>query len=128
MGNRPMLQISEDAVQEAVDTEIQARIAEVLNDKPDEMIRQFVGKALAAETRYGRNTVFGKAVKEMIQKAAREEMSEWLEEKKPVMREVLREKLQEEEDNVLRMVADRIIDGMTDNFHVYVRWKDTDED
>lgn len=108
-----------------IDTHVRAAIAEALSKDPDALVRAVVDEAMSKKAdSYGRETIFQKAVRDMIQDTAKHAFAEWLKTKSDVIQAAIEERLNKQGEGFLEDVADRLVKGMAEGFHVSVHLKE----
>ena len=114
-----VLNIPGNTVEEIVNTQIKLAVTEALRKDTEGLIAKVVAVALDKKDRYDRDTVLDVAVKQMIVDAAKNALTEWIEENKPKVQKALLAKLKSV-DGLVAKVADRLIDGLSNNLYVSV--------
>ncbi len=100
---------------------IQAQIVETLSHA-EGLIENTVAAMLNAKTdSYSRETLLQKMATNMIRESAKEIYAEWLERKKPEIKAAVLKRLNDEE-TFTEKIADKLIDGLAQNFTMSVRF------
>ena len=106
-------------IEAVIRANVESAIAEGLKKDPKELINVIVKEALTQKTtNYSNETVFGKAVKNMITEVAKEQFKEWLEEHKELIKVALSKRLKQEKQAFIDTVANNIVKGLGDSFYV----------
>ena len=107
------------AVEKAVTGSIEAAIAKALTEDPTALVEKVCEMALSIpDSSYTKESVFAKAVQEMIRTAAKETFAEWLEEHKEMIRTAVRARLDKQAGGFLDTVAERLTSGLAKSFYV----------
>ncbi|HET6495373.1 MAG TPA: hypothetical protein VFH61_08425 [Thermoleophilia bacterium] len=106
-------------VTKAVETHIQAAIANALSGDPSKLVEAVVRSALEVKKdTYSRQTVFQAMVNDMIRSAAQEEFKRWIDEHKAVIRSAVAKRLDAAGGTFLEAVADKLVSGLAESFSV----------
>lgn len=118
------LKIEDKMVAPIIEAHVEAAVMEALQRNPEALIREFVKRALTApKDSYGRETVFSAAVQAMIQKAALDSFTRWLEEYRPKIEAAITKRLRADKGKFVEQLADTMVAGLTTNFKVWCQLK-----
>lgn len=115
----------EKQVAAEVNDHIRSAVAGALSKEPGALVQAVVTAAMSEKDGYSARgeTVFQKAVNEMIRKAAKEEFGAWLDENRDKIRAAIRKRMKASGGPFIDTVADKLVEGMASGFYVSVQLK-----
>lgn len=113
------IKIADTEIKDLVQTKIHLAIAKALSEDPKVLIEAIVEKALIKkEHSYDQRTILQTEIEQMISSAAREEFKKWLDKNRSIVATAIRKRLTTEKEDIIKMVADKLVDGMASSFYV----------
>ena len=111
------ISLNPQTVKDAVDSEVHAAIASVLGKDSDKLVAAVVKQAMSKNSGgYNSKSIFATAVEEMIRAEAQAAVKEWVDQKRPQIREALLAAMTSKE-GLVDQLADGMVAGLASNFY-----------
>lgn len=124
------IKVDPTVIAQALDTHIRLAMVEALGKDVDGLIRAIVDSALAEEapqSGYGkRESLFRRAINEMIRVEASKAFAEFLEGKRPVIHAAITAKIRSNADGMIDGFTDKFVEALTGGLVVDIRLKGMD--
>jgi len=114
------MQVSVPFPQEIIDTQVRLAVAEALGKDPRALIEAVVKVAVGAKVNsYDRETIFQRAVGEMIQGVAKEVFGEWIAENREAVKAAVVKQMRLK-SGLAESIAQRVAEGFAKSLYVSV--------